>query len=70
MTAVTDRSGVAIASSAAISASHDFKFQHVPIPATIRSLERYAGPITVAARSKARTVFVRSNAEIVHSNPT
>jgi hypothetical protein len=27
-------------------------------------------PITVAARSKAWTVFARSNAEIVGSNPT
>jgi hypothetical protein len=27
-------------------------------------------PITVAARSKARNVFVRSNTEIVGSNPT
>jgi hypothetical protein len=27
-------------------------------------------PITVAARSEARTVFARSNAEIVGSNPT
>jgi hypothetical protein len=27
-------------------------------------------PIAVAARSKARTVFVRSNTEIVFSNPT
>jgi hypothetical protein len=27
-------------------------------------------PIAVAARSKARTVFARSNTEIVGSNPT
>jgi hypothetical protein len=27
-------------------------------------------PVTVAARSKARTVFSRSNARIVGSNPT
>jgi hypothetical protein len=31
---------------------------------------RFSVPITVAARSKARTVFARSNTGIVGSNPT
>jgi hypothetical protein len=31
---------------------------------------RRAPPITVAVRSKARTIFARSNTEVVGSNPT
>jgi hypothetical protein len=31
---------------------------------------KFHSPIVVAARSKARTVFARSNTEIVGSNPT
>jgi hypothetical protein len=37
---------------------------------TIFEPKREEVPITVAARSKARTVFARSNAGIVGSNPT
>jgi hypothetical protein len=40
------------------------------VKANINREQRLIGPITAAARSKASTVFARSNTRIVASNPT